>query len=154
MSNEKAPVYLAIDPGDMTGWATFDASGDLLDMGQVPELDFNRWLSHALVDTIKVVICENYLNAVYNAKIHISRRNRSNKTSKKIGAVETLCDIKGISVVLQPNTNKPIGYGYAGLEQPKNHAISHQYDAVAHGTYYLVKNNIKDIAKTLKNMIK
>lgn len=150
----KPVAYLAIDPGDMSGWAHWDAGGNLLAYGQVPEADYNRWLQKELENEHLVkVICENYLNSAYKPiSMHVSKRNRSNKTSKKIGALEALCELKDISYVLVPNTNIKIGSMWSGFPIPSNHSISHQFVAIAHGTYWLVQNNVKNLADALKKV--
>jgi hypothetical protein len=136
---EKEPAYLALDPGETTGWAKFDENGELLKFGQYTQGDQTQWLSENLTSSLKAVICEEY--RIYNKS---RQRNWSrNRTSKNEGAVEFLCDLRQVPFFLQPASVKKIGYKWAGLgEAPTNHAISHQYDAVAHGTYWLRQRGI------------
>jgi hypothetical protein len=55
-----------------------------------------------------------------------------------------------VPLTLQPATAKNSGYLWAGLSSaPTNHAISHQYDAVAHGIYWLQVNGIREIGKAI-----
>lgn len=147
----KAVAYLAIDPGDMSGWAHWDAGGNLLAYGQVAEAEFNRWIRRELENKhLQKIICENYLNSAYKPiSMHVSKRNRSNKTSKKIGAVEAIAEMHDVPVILQPNTHIKIGSMWSGFPIPSNHSISHQFVAIAHGTYWLVQNGIKNLADSI-----
>lgn len=133
-------VYLAIDPGDTTGWAKFNDLGSVISFGQVKEAEFNQWLGEQCqLGTLKVIITEDYKNHGWMNQQKWSR----NKTSKKIGGVEAVAALYGITVILQPNTVKSIGYMWGGIEPPSNHSISHQFDAYAHGVYYLQTEGIR-----------
>lgn len=139
--------YLAIDPGDTTGWAHFDENGKLVAYGQVKEAEFNKWLLKELTDNeLTAVITEDYINHGWQQQ----KRWSKNKTSKKIGGIEALCSAYSVPVHLQRNTCKPIGYKWAGLSAPSNHSISHQFDAVAHGTYWLTQNGILAMGANLR----
>lgn len=133
------PAYLALDPGETTGWALFDEKGEILSMGQYCQGDQTKWLTKNLTSDLKAVICEEY--RIYNKARQ--RQWSRNRTSKNEGAIELLCDMRSVPFFLQPANIKSIGYKWAGLgEAPSNHAISHQYDAVAHGTYWLRQRGI------------
>lgn len=138
MANEV--VYVALDPGETTGWAKFDADGEIVAYGQYVQMDQVKWLTQNVTDSVKTVIVEDYRNYSWQKQARWSR----NQTSKNIGAIEMLCSMRGIPVVLQPANIKVIGYKWAGLgEAPSNHNISHQYDAVAHGVYWLTTSGIR-----------
>lgn len=140
-------VYLALDPGDTTGWAQFGEDGGLIAYGQVKESEYNKWLNEQLTaGTIKIVICEDYRNHGWVQQ----KRWSQNKTSKKIGGLEALANVYGIRVVLQPNTVKSIGYMWGGIEKPSNHSISHQFDAYAHGVYFLQQEGIRKPGQGLR----
>lgn len=134
MADSRTPKYLAIDPGETTGWATFDDKGVIIEWGQVIQTDLHKWLDKTITSDLGAVISEEY-------RIYSSRRQRQwsrNQTSKNEGAIEALCSIRGVPFFLQPANIKKIGYKWAGLgAAPSNHSISHQFDAVAHGTYWL-----------------
>lgn len=143
---EKQPSYLAIDPGHTSGWATFDDEGNILGYGQFRMEDLNKDLSNLLTSDLKAVIVEDYRNHGWTQQKKWSR----NDTSKIIGKIELLSDMRGVAVHLQPNTVKAIGYKWAGLGQaPSNHSISHQFDAIAHGVYWLQQNGIRKVGKAL-----
>lgn len=133
-------VYVAIDPGETTGWATFDENGVITGFGQFTQDEQTKWLSDNITEGVTLeVIVEDYRNYSWQQQKKWSR----NQTSKNIGAIEMLCQLRGIPYVLQPANVKTIGYKWAGLDKaPSNHTISHQYDAVAHGTYRLRQRGI------------
>jgi hypothetical protein len=137
-------AYLAIDPGDMTGWAKFDENGKILEYGQVSEAEFMEWITENVHENLKHVICEDFLLYQHKAMSQTNSRARKMKTSKKIGQLEMTCQLRGVPITLQPASNKPIGYMWGGLgEAPSNHSISHQFDAYAHGVFFLQKNGIR-----------
>lgn len=134
------PAYLAIDPGETSGWATWDDKGNILAMGQFKQSEQNKWLDEHIKPTLKEVIVEDYKNYAWQKQ----KKWSQNQTSKNIGAIEMICELRGVPYVLQGAAVKKIGYKYAGLgEAPSNHAISHQYDAIAHGEYRLNTIGVK-----------
>jgi hypothetical protein len=136
---EKEPAYLALDPGETTGWALFDEEGTILRYGQYVQGEQTEWLSENLTSELKAVICEEY--RIYNSARQ--KRWSRNQTSKNEGAIQLLAEMRRVPFFLQPANVKAIGYKWAGLgSAPSNHAISHQYDAVAHGTYWLRQKGI------------
>ena len=141
----ETPHYLAIDPGETTGWASFNAKGNLLGLGQVSQKELKRFLFDNIPPELKGVIVEDYRNHAWNRQKNWSR----NQTSKNIGMIEMACELSKVPIHLQSNTVKAIGYKWGGIEPPTNHSISHQYDAYAHGVYYLQLNGIRPIGKAL-----
>lgn len=146
-------MFLAIDPGETTGWATFSQSGELEDFGQIAGFEtFVVWLEK-LRPVPELIICENY---ILNPKI--PQGGSEMWTSQVIGVVRVYGIRHGIIVEMQRNVCLSPGYAFAGIKPlPKSrHAESHQFDAVAHGTYYLVKNKIAPTAleKKIRNQNK
>ena len=139
MNSELTPAYISPEPGETTGWAKFDTHGQILGWGQFTQADQNQWLTENITSSIKGVIVEDYKNYAWQKQKRWSR----NQTSKNIGAIEMICSLREVPLYLQPANIKKIGYKWAGLiEAPSNHSISHQFDAVAHGTYWLRVNGI------------
>lgn len=133
-------MYLALDPGETTGYAFFNEQGEVTDMGQFKQKDQQEWLADNITPEIKAVVCEDYRNHGWKQQKKWSR----NQTSKNIGAIEMICSLRNVPCYLQPNTVKKIGYMWGGLKgPPSNHSISHQYDAYAHGIYWLQQNGIR-----------
>lgn len=138
-------TYLAIDPGETIGWATFDSNGDGISFGQSRYETFVSDFETLIHSGLKCIIVEDYRNHGWQQQKRWSR----NITSKIIGKIETLAELRGVRIVLQPNTVKKLGYMYAGIEVPDNHSISHQTDAYAHGVYWLQTNGIRPVGKAL-----
>lgn len=139
MAEDRTPKYLAIDPGETSGWAKFDDKGVIIQYGQVKQEDLHKWLDVHLTSELLAVICEEYRNYSWQKQAKWSR----NQTSKNEGAIEAIASMRGVPFFLQPANIKKIGYKWAGLEAaPSNHSISHQFDAVAHGTYWLRNRGI------------
>ena len=136
---KEEPKYLALDPGETTGWAKFNKDGVIIEYGQYVQGEQTKWLTENLTSDLEAVICEEY--RIYNPKRQ--KRWSRNETSKNEGAIQLLCEMRQVPFHLQPANVKAIGYKWAGLGQaPSNHAISHQFDAVAHGTYWLRQKGI------------
>lgn len=132
-------AYLAFDPGETTGWAKFDASGNCVGYGQVTQQDLAKFLDQHVVG-LQAVICEEYRNYGHKQQKKWSR----NQTSKNEGAIEMVCNMRSIPFHLQPANIKTIGYKWAGLgAAPTNHAASHQFDALVHGVYWLTTHKIR-----------
>jgi phage tail sheath protein FI len=130
---DEVPRYIGIDPGDTSGWAKADVNGIMLNYGQYKLAEQNKWLADNITPDILEVVIEDYRN--YRSGTF---RGQTNQTSKNIGAIEMICELRNVPYVLQPANVKKIGYKFAGLGQaPSNHSISHQFDAVAHLTYRL-----------------
>lgn len=131
--------YLAIDPGETIGYATFDDNGTLLDMGQFRFEAFLSEIESLFTSSIKVCIVEDYKNYAWKQQKKWSRNN----TSKVIGKIELFAELRGAKVVLQPAQHYPIGAKWGGFEIPSNHSISHQFVAAAHGIFWLQENGIR-----------
>lgn len=140
MTTGAAVAFIAIDPGDTTGFAEFDNNGDLLGMGQIEEAHFQDWVLNTINDSLRAVIIEDYKILAHKAKAHSWSRV---PTIKKIGVIESACLIHGVKSVLQANTVKATGYAWGGIVPASNHNVSHQLDAFAHGVYYLQQNGIR-----------
>jgi hypothetical protein len=128
--------YLAIDPGETTGYASFNTNGDGIELGSCRDREqVYRMLAKQRPN---VIIMEDYI-----INPNISHGNSKVETVRVIGAIEYYAWLNDAKVILQPNTIKSIGYRWAGISKPKNHAISHEPDAYVHGVFYLQKNGIR-----------
>jgi hypothetical protein len=144
-------AYVALDPGETTGWAVFDEFGSLITMGQFKLDQQTEILTELISNTpnLKVVICEDYRNHGF-AGARAQKRWSRNQTSKNIGKIELLAELRNVPYVLQQNTVKAVGYAWGGLDgPPSNHSISHQYDAYAHGIYWLQSNGVREPGRVI-----
>lgn len=135
-------AYIALDPGETTGFALFADDGELIKYGQFTQKDQADWLKKHVTPKLKLIIVEDYKNYAWKRQKNWSR----NQTSKNIGAVEMIANIVGIPIHLQMANAKGIGFKWAHLNEKvcmANHSQSHQYVAVAHGVYYLQLNGIR-----------
>lgn len=133
--------YLSLDPGLSTGYATFDAAGDLITFGTLKgKEDLYDFLAQLCISDPIDVIVENYKLYPWKA---MSQSWDSLETVRFIGSVDYWADMNGYSVHLQDPNVKGIAYKWAGITVPKNHALSHETDAFVHGVYFLQKAGIR-----------
>ena len=132
------PKYLAIDPGESTGWATFNESGDVIGFGTAKGRE--AVYSKLAEVEAEVIIMEDYRLYPWKSK---EQSWSPFETVRVIGAVEYHGYLHQARIVLQEPGIKAIGYKWAGLTKPKNHALSHETDAYVHGVYYLQKAGIR-----------
>lgn len=131
-------MILAIDPGDVSGYAFLNMEGVLADMGQ-----FKLGNMHSFLDGlhgVNVIVLENF-------RIRPGQNFSWSEmeTIQVIGAVKYRAHQLKCKVVLQEPSSYSIGAKWAGVTIPKDHSISHQVVAYAHGTYYshkVLKNTI------------
>jgi hypothetical protein len=135
---------LAIDPGETNGWALLDKQGELVVNSHGPQLGQIRGEDNlddfllSLDPFPDVVVIEEYrVNPKYNhamSKVH---------TIQAIGRIKSICRQKGIKAIELRTADKYVGYKFLKTKQPSNHKISHQFDALALGTFWAVKNGWK-----------
>jgi hypothetical protein len=150
---ETTPVYLAIDPGEKhNGWATFDASGNLITMGTVEGIGpFTDWIEkfplgdpmHFDYPRLKRVIVEDYRIGIHRGGSAAKQKGSRALTIKTIGMIESWAYRNKIPLELQPNAIKPTGYMWAGIKVPSNKDLSHETDAYVHGVHWLQKNGVR-----------
>lgn len=133
--------YLAIDPGISTGVATFKENGDLIRTETLKGRDqLYEYLANIASNEPLDIIMEDF--KLYPWKAMAQSWDRL-ETVRYIGAVEHWASLYGYLVVFQDPNIKGIGYKWAGISKPKNHALSHETDAFVHGVYYLQKAGIR-----------
>lgn len=133
VGEETLARYLFFDPGETYGWASFNGIGEIVGYGQFHWTGDVTTVNNLITPSIIFVGVEDYKNYSWMKQKNWSR----NQTSKNIGKIETLCELKGVPLTLIPASNKTMGYKMLGISQPSNHNISHQFDAAAHGANFL-----------------
>jgi hypothetical protein len=123
----------SFDPGKITGVAVGNYDGTLYAMSQWKEDELFKYL--AGIKDAGVFIVENFTIRPNKASSFIWS---DMQVIQIIGALKFCAHTLKVDLVLQEPSVKSIGYRWAGIESPKNHAISHQTDAYAHLTYYWV----------------
>lgn len=132
------PKYLALDPGNSTGWATFNEKGDVVGFGTCVT---RQEVYEKVADSEpELIIMEDYRLYPWKSK---EQSWSPFETVRVIGAVEYYAYLHKCQMVLQEPSIKSIGYKWAGLVKPKNHALSHETDAYVHGVFYLQKQGIR-----------
>ena len=133
-------MILSVDPGKMSGIAFLNMEGVLCDMNQVPLGKKLFDFLDSLTDEIDTIVIENF-----RIRPGINFSWQEMDTIKVIGMFEYRATQIGAKLVKQEPSCKSIGAKWNGTPIPKDHSISHQVEAYAHGTYYS--------HKTLGNMI-
>ena len=129
--------YLALDPGKTTGWASFDKEGNAIRYGQAAKEEVYDLLD---AQAAKVLIVEDFELFPWKSK---DMPFDTLVAVRVIGALDHWAYKNQAQIVLQKPNIKSIGYMWAGITKPKNHAMSHGPDAYVHGVYYLQKNKIR-----------
>ena len=135
--------YLALDPGDTSGWAKFneDGSGNGFD-----NVHGKAALFQLLEDTApSLIICEDYKLFPWKAA---NQSWSKLDTVRSIGAVEHYAWLRWGAdwekhIIYQDPKIKGVGYMWAGIPKPKAKSESHYADAYVHGVFYLQKNGIR-----------
>lgn len=131
--------YLAVDPGETSGWATFDSEGNMTGWGQILGFDnFDDWLDKQ--EPFDVVIYENYRLFKQRA---LQQAGSKLLTVQIIGALKSKARKWGARVVEQNPDIKKIAQMWS-QEKPDgaHHKNSHKIDAYNHGFYYLVNQGV------------
>lgn len=146
---------LCIDPGDITGWATIelDGKGAPKDFDNIDFEEFSRRINDLRVrfrETIghskegdekplpSIIIYEEY------RKRPGARHATGNKylASQVIGITRNFAAEFGIKLVTQRPENKDTGAKWSGIHPPRDHSLSHCYDAFNHGFFWLRMNQL------------
>lgn len=134
MTDTRESYYLALDPGESTGWATFNEDGNGNQLGTAKgRVEVYNLLRDVNPNTI---IMEDW-KTKQGAHLGGDRM----ETVRVIGAVEYYAYMHKCHIHEQPNTIKGIGYMWAGLEKPtSSDPMRHAKDAYVHGVHWLQKN--------------
>jgi len=141
--------WISIDPGESTGWALWDsgnlveASTDILwdvidSLCEVSSIRENPELELKF-PKIDLIVMEDW--ALYPWKLKELGWDKC-RTARGIGAIELICRVSGIQLVLQPAAIKK-GVVAAGAEElflKPLHENRHANDAIMHGVFYMARN--------------
>ena len=128
-------MILAIDPGKMNGWAIFDEDGELVEFGQVHEDGLFDWLK-TKTQNLSTIVIEDYI--LYKKKA-MKQSGSDMVASRVIGRVEMFASLVGAKLVKQKADILPTAQKLSGYKMPSDHSISHQFSAINHGIYWLIK---------------
>lgn len=132
--------YLAIDPGNNTGYAWFAENGDPTDNGAIKGHDeFLDWLEDGPV--AKIIIMEDYKVRPGNSGNHWSNV----PTLQLIGAIKRYAKKNNITVEMVQPQNLYMGLRLLGMYEkyaPRTVHVPDRLSALAHGVHWLTKRHI------------
>lgn len=131
--------WLAIDPGETTGWSEWEGSKKI-DGGQTPLWQFIHELDAFPEDT-DLIVCEDW--ALYPWKLKSMAWDKC-RTARGIGALELISWRYDIPIVLQPASIKDSAQA-AGAEAyyvTPVHENRHENDSIQHAVYYLATKGV------------
>lgn len=136
-------LMLAVDPGIANGWAEF-ADGILVKWGTVKGVnEFDDWLHSKERPEYDQLVYEDYRLFRHKAVQQIGSRF---ETAQVIGMLNSWARQNNINfnpdTDRQPSSILPEGCLFSGWPMPTDHSKSHHVAAIAHGTYWLVKNGM------------
>ena len=137
-------MYLAVDPGETTGWCTFDYKGDVTGSGEIkgedPFVDFLE----ALQPVPTVIVYEGFQLYGHKAKAQIGSKFR---TVQIIGILKAYArthkSTVDIQLFEQPASILPIAQKWTQVEVPASGRPNHDWtSAYNHGMYWLIKAGV------------
>ena len=129
-------ILIAVDPGDTTGWATFDYdTEEAIDEGSVFHTDMPEWLTDRVIfrPKVKKLIIEDF--RLFKGKA-IQQSGSTFIASQVIGMFKLWAYPDAISIRMQPPSIKPIAQRFTGRTPRGAHKLSHPIDAYNHGKYF------------------
>ncbi len=132
--------YIAIDPGDNIGWATFDEQGKFIAFGEIKGHDnFLDWLEEQEG-------CITFIVESYRARPGATNSWSRLPTIQLIGAIKRIAKKKKIKVVEQdPSPALSIGLRFIKMHTTyRGKHVPDRVSALAHGVYYLKIAGIQD----------
>lgn len=133
-------MILAVDPGVTIGWAIFEDDGEIHTFGQTHKDEFPKWLADQEYKFHTIVV-EDYV--LYRKKA-VKQSGSNMPASLVIGQLEMFAAQQGAKLVKQQADILPNAQKISGIKMPSDHSISHQFSALNHGIYWLVKNKMRE----------
>lgn len=135
-------TYLALDPGETTGWAQFNMQGIPEKMGTVkygPELFsflYNVKARFFIVEEFQLIDAESARRLKIN---HYTKKFDKVYTARAIGAIEYRALELQIPVRFQYSSILTVASQAFGLSLTKFKKMQHPVDAILHGAYFAWK---------------
>lgn len=126
-------TVLSVDPGDRVGWAFWDHWGRLLDHGIVDLDEFKILLRNNYFQSPEVVVLEQFRLQRHRAE---KQSGSQMGASRCIGMLELYAAQQRSQLIKQELEARDMAYLHSGIPPAKNHANSHDLDAIMHGFYY------------------
>jgi hypothetical protein len=140
-------MYVAFDPGKVTGWAIFKDDGSVNTIGQATIEELITLVEKLVLDNLSepilAVVYEDFIIFKHKAKYLAGSRVEA---SQAIGIIKGLAQRTGAELVMQGSDIKPMAQRWTQIKPPADHAESHKIDAFNHGAYYLINKGIRKTA--------
>jgi hypothetical protein len=138
MTNSLPPdEWVAIDPGDTTGWAVF--TGTQRQPIQMGEWTVDEFMETVAVATYELWVCEDYIIRPKGITHGYEHTWNKGTALRLIGAVELRVIQLGAELKKQQASIKPIAAQKSGVPYTPGKKGTHMFDAVLHGVHYLDK---------------
>jgi len=132
-------MWIAIDPGETTGYAIFDDVGELVTNGAIKGHDtFLDWLDER-TDVFDGCILEDY--QVRNQQFN--HQGSRVPTIQLIGAIKRWARKRSIPVHLQRSDVLPVACKFIGFPYKRGIHVPDHISALAHGVYWLQQHKIR-----------
>jgi len=130
----------AIDPGTHCGLAIFNAeNGQLI---ECEKIEYGPLIDR--LDAIQTNQVTRFVVEEFISRGRVTQGSR-NEASQVIGAITLVARRLGVAVVKQNPSDRLIGAKWTQVKVPKGH-MPDDMSAYLHGSFYLIKNNIKPTA--------
>lgn len=129
--------WIAIDPGDTTGWATFTGLERM--PTKMGEWDVDEYLDHVAHATYSLWVIEDYIIRPKGLTQGYEHQWNKGTALRLIGAVELRGRQLHAPVVKQQASIKPIAAAKSGVPYTPKKRGTHMFDAILHGNHYLDK---------------
>ncbi len=133
-------LVLGIDPGKTTGLGLIEVLAPSIKLKTMRESKDETAADYLdLLREADVIVVENF--QVRPDKARTGSFDWNDMIAPQvIGAIRAVSASLGKTIVLQPPSIKPVGYGWSNQRYVKGKKGMHQQDALAHAVYYAVKN--------------
>ena len=133
-------AYIALDPGQQTGYATFDEAGNITDMDYLVLNEVRTRFAEDIKENPTAVVAESWR---LDPKRAMAFSWSPMPECRLLGWIEGVCWARGITYVEQAPGVKTAGYMHWGRKAlPHSNPMNHAWDAVVHGREYLIKQGV------------
>ncbi len=140
MSTKKIK-YVSFDPGESTGWVTWDENGTMVRQGTCRgRSDLEELLEE--LGSVPEIVAEDFTLRKDKA---LQQSGSKLETVRVLGVIESWAYRNKSKITKQPASILYTAQLWSGMKMPKNHAQSHWVSAYNHGFYYLVKQGVRKL---------
>lgn len=145
-------MYIAFDPGPVTGWCRFNNRGQEIDMGQVKLEELAVALELWPTVATRKIIIEKWEIIPGKMGAQIGRATKAKiPTIEAIGVIKSWAQRKGVAVEMVSPRNLMAAQKWTQVKLPKDHTQSHQIAAFLHGARWLIDQDMRPTALEMAN---